>query len=130
ETPPLPPAHAPTSSAALAASTAHAGAEDGSSGARLGEPTTSSSQGRLVPVSGARAAPQPATTPGPPAYTYEQLQVMLAARGVTMQHLQTVGDRGVWKFSCAVPNRREPGTRRVYEGSAAGGHGLAAMKTV
>jgi hypothetical protein len=55
---------------------------------------------------------------------------MLVSRGVTMQKLETIGDRGEWKFSCAIPNRQIPNLRRNYEAQAVGPYGLAAMRAV
>src|SRR5919197_974311 len=69
--------------------------------------------------------PAPAApTAGPEGATFEQLQAMLAARGVTWQRLETVGHTGQWKFTCAIPNPQMPGTRRNYESTAGGPHGL------
>lgn len=80
------------------------------------------------PASGsmARAAPQsPITTPPPasPAHiagsgSYEQAQEVLRNRGVTWQRLETWGDKGEWKFTCAIPNRQNPAIARNYEARA------------
>jgi hypothetical protein len=61
---------------------------------------------------------------------WQQVQDQLATRGVTYQHLETSGDDGRWKFSCAIPDRRNPATRHVYEAVAAGESGLAAIRAV
>jgi hypothetical protein len=60
---------------------------------------------------------------------FEQLQGMLAARGVTWQRLELVeGD--LWKFSCAIPKRDNPSIRSNFEVQATGPGGLAAMRAV
>ena len=66
----------------------------------------------LPPVSGS------AYTGGAQVMTYQQAQAVLLKRGVTWQRLETWGDKGEWKFSCAVPNPSNPNIRRNYEATA------------
>jgi hypothetical protein len=83
-----------------------------------------------------RLSPVPVPTPsftltaGAGGDTYEQLQDLLAARGVTWQRLETWGESGDWKFSCSIPNRQNPSIHRHYEARAPGGRGLPAMRAV
>ncbi|MCS6853102.1 MAG: hypothetical protein NZ700_18255 [Gemmataceae bacterium] len=60
--------------------------------------------------------------------TYEQAQALLLARGVKWQRLETWGDRGEWKFSCSIPNPKNPFISRTYEGRAS--DYLAAVRAV
>ena len=55
---------------------------------------------------------------GTASMTYEQAKAILTARGVTWQRLETWGDAGEWKFSCAIPNPQNPNIRRTYEATA------------
>ena len=80
----------------------------------------------IVPVSASVPAP---TAPGG-AYTFEQVQQALAARGVTEQHLDTTGKPDEWSFACAVPLPNEPMRRRIYETKAVGAGGVDAMRAV
>jgi hypothetical protein len=41
------------------------------------------------------------------------LLAVLRQRGATFQRLETWGDEGEWKFSCAIPNRQNPAIRRT-----------------
>src|SRR5947199_151609 len=80
-------------------------------GARLSGPQPVD-PARLAPVAATATGPTPpapgAPTPPPPAATapagalenatFEQLQAMLAARGVTWQRLEAEGEAGRWKF--------------------------------
>lgn len=68
------------------------------------------------------------TAPAPSVGSYEQLQSALAARGITWQRLEFLGDRREWKYSCSVPNRQRPTVSRTYEARAA--DSLAAMQSV
>jgi hypothetical protein len=68
--------------------------------------------------------------PGQGGDTYEQLQSMLTARGVTWQRLEKWGDEGDWKFSCSIPNKQSPNVSRHYEAKVAGPNGLAAIRAV
>jgi hypothetical protein len=43
---------------------------------------------------------------------------MLKARGMVFYRLETWGDNGDLKFSCAIPNRQNPNIRRMYEALA------------
>ena len=53
---------------------------------------------------------------------------MLRQRGATFQRLETWGDDGEWKFSCAIPNRQNPAIRRTYEARA--GDPMVAVRAV
>jgi hypothetical protein len=44
--------------------------------------------------------------------------------------LQTTGESGVWKFSCTVADRNNPGIEQRYEALGNGDSGLAAMRAV
>jgi hypothetical protein len=92
---------------------------------------------------GARGGAPPAAVPpaaGSPNVTpvavaagrgeYEQLQEMLAKRGVNWQRLETWGTGGEWKFTCSIPNAQNPSVSRMYEGTAGGRNGLAAVQAV
>jgi hypothetical protein len=128
--PPVPSPSGPSSPAALASTGPQA---DGVYPVvRVGTPQPNETQGRITPVAVASSsAPVASSTSAPGGeYSYEQLQTLLAARGVAMQKLETVGDRGEWKFSCAIPNRQMPNLRRNYEAQAIGPYGLAAMRAV
>jgi len=62
---------------------------------------------------------------------YEAAQDALKARGVTWQRLETLGELGdqdEWKFSCSIPDRKNPGIRQRVETKAVGEHGVAAMR--
>jgi hypothetical protein len=130
EVPPIPPPQVPTSPAALASSTSRGGAL---ASAHPGDPRANDpppEQGsRITPVAATGSNPILASS-APGTGTYEQLQAMLLVRGVTMQKLETVGDRGEWRFSCAVPNPQSPNTRRTYQAQAVGASGLAAIRAV
>jgi hypothetical protein len=60
--------------------------------------------------------------------TFEQAQALLRAHGVVWQRLETLGEAGEWKFSCAVPNRQNPNLRQNYEARAA--DQIAALRAV
>src|SRR5439155_25403626 len=47
--------------------------------------------------------------------SYDQAETLLKARGALWYGLEMLGDTGEWKFSCIVPNRQKPGSRRTYE---------------
>ena len=66
----------------------------------------------------------PAAAPDP----YGQLQDELARRGVLFQSLEGPDDQGVWRFSCGVPKPGDPAAVHRIEVSAAGDHGLAAVR--
>lgn len=92
--------------------------------------------------------PEPAAPPAPPApppaepartntgfgfFTGRQsdinpLLALLRQRGATFQRLETWGDEGQWKFSCAIPNRQNAAIRRTYEARA--GDPMAAVRAV
>ena len=55
-------------------------------------------------------------------------QVVLLGRGVKWQRLEMAGDAGEWKFSCALPDKRNANINRAYEGR--GPNYLAAMQAV
>jgi hypothetical protein len=61
---------------------------------------------------------------------YEQLQDMLAKRGVNWQRLETWGTSGEWKFTCMIPNPQNPANHTMYEATAAGRNGMAAVQAV
>jgi len=60
--------------------------------------------------------------------SYEQAETLLKARGALWYGLEMLGDTGEWKFSCIVPNRQRPGSRRTYE--ARDRNKLAAVQAV
>jgi hypothetical protein len=72
--------------------------------------------------------PPPATPAAPE--TYEQLQYMLAIRGVTWQRLETRGDHGEWNFECTIPNRQQPGLQRHYSTTEPAATPQAAIRAV
>ncbi len=61
---------------------------------------------------------------------FEQLQAMLAARNVTWQRLELVGEQGDWRFQCAIPNPANKSMRRNYVATLPGGSGLPAIRAV
>jgi hypothetical protein len=130
EVPPIPPPNAPTSPAALASSTSRGGVLPSNN---VGDPPPKDPRpeqpGRITPIAAA-GGNQALVTSAAGTGSYEQLQAMLLARGVTMQKLETVGDRGEWRFSCAIPNPQSPNTRRTYQAQAIGASGLAAIRAV
>jgi hypothetical protein len=64
--------------------------------------------------------------------SYEAAQKALADRGVSWQRLETVGDlaggQAEWKFSCSIPDKKNPGIHQRVETRAPGEHGVAAMR--
>jgi hypothetical protein len=65
----------------------------------------------------------------PPAEgSFEQLQQLLAARGVTWQQLKSGTARDEWLFVCTIPNPRDKNLERQYEAKAVGPFGLAAIR--
>ena len=77
--------------------------------------------------------PGPYTGPAAPAAPvaadgYAQLQDMLAKRGTLYQQLTGPDDKGVWRFSCAVPRVDGQAGDHMCEASAPGEGGLAAMR--
>jgi hypothetical protein len=62
--------------------------------------------------------------------SYQQIMDKLEARGMTWMSLQTTGETGVWKFSCTVADRNNPGIEQRYEALGNGESGLAAMRAV
>jgi hypothetical protein len=80
----------------------------------------------------------PAAAPAAPAYSppvtargaspEASLLAQVTARGARYQVLQTWGETGEWKFTCAIPNRQNPNIRRTYEARA--GDPLAAIQAV
>jgi hypothetical protein len=67
--------------------------------------------------------------PQPGGDDFQRLQDQLMQRHVLYQEL-TMDDRGVWRFTCGVPSPKDPEKTRVYEYSAPGERGLAAMRVV
>lgn len=66
-----------------------------------------------VPTTTAHAA---ARSPnGSRVLNYEEAQAALASRGVNWQRLETWGDKGEWKFSCSIPNKKNAFISRNYE---------------
>jgi hypothetical protein len=81
-------------------------------------------------TSGTQPAPVNTAPLGLGTASFEQLQVMLAARNVTWQRLEMVGDQGEWMFSCAIPNPQNRSMRRHYQYRAVGPYGLEAIRGV
>src|SRR5262245_42755503 len=147
--PPLPPPTSATSPAALASGAAGRPIDPTRElrlsdtpavpAARPGAPAPGATLQGVQPLEGgsARLAPTPAPAltltggfaPAPAAAggSFEQLQALLAARGVTWQRLESLGD-GEWQFRCAVPRPENPSMRTHYEARAFGPHGLAAVR--
>ena len=80
-------------------------------------------------------AVQPSAVIAPPtagaataAGQYEQLQDMLAQRGVQFQALEGPDGNGLWRFRCGVPAKGDPNSTHNIEASAAGENGLAAVR--
>ncbi len=74
-------------------------------------------------------------TPGaaPPTATrdsYADLQDKLSQRKVVFQSLEGPDEKDVWRFSCGVPSRDQAGAVHRIELSAAGDHGLNAVRAV
>src|SRR5207302_2040015 len=67
-----------------------------------------------VPAAGANG-PQNGANTGLRISSYEQAETLLKAHGALWYGLEMLGDSGEWKFSCIVPNRQKPGSRRTYE---------------
>lgn len=132
--PPLPVSTGTQSLAALASGAAPKPL-DPSRELRIGTPVSSPDavkpQATLIPPA-APAPSQPVARGLAPAGihvgTFEQAQVFLASRGVKWQSLQTWGDQGAWKFSCSIPNSKNPYISRTYEGQAR--DSLAAIQAV
>jgi hypothetical protein len=130
----LPPPNGPTSPAALtnggtALSSAPAQADtDTAAGVTVGGPRAVKS--RLTPVpatSGPATTPQASSTAAPDG-SYEQLQEMLRARGVTWQQLKTGTAKDEWYFVCSIPNPHDKNLERNYEARQVGPFGLAAIR--
>ncbi|MGE3806883.1 MAG: hypothetical protein AB7K24_19625 [Gemmataceae bacterium] len=64
------------------------------------------------------APPPPASNGSGQAFSYEEAQRLLKARGVNWQRLETWGDKGEWKFSCSVPNPQNAFISRNYDAKA------------
>jgi hypothetical protein len=151
EVPPLPPPYTPSSPAGLASGDLRIPSPNKGPGATLRPPTPVVTP--LGPGTVVNAAPPPGAPPAPavtltagtqagptapapapalpvslPTASYEQLQGMLAARNVTWQRLEMVGDQGEWQFMCAIPNPANRIMRRNYVARAVGPYGLAAIR--
>jgi hypothetical protein len=74
------------------------------------------------------AAPVSAPPASAAVSTYEQALALLTARGVTYYRLENVGERGICKFSCSLPNPQNRAINRVYEAQAP--DYLSAMRAV
>jgi hypothetical protein len=59
---------------------------------------------------------------------YARLQSELTQRGVLFESLEGPDDQGVWSFTCGVPKHGDPDAVHRVEASAAGDHGLAAIR--
>jgi hypothetical protein len=81
---------------------------------------------RPLPAVPVVPASPPATVRGASPEGFLLSQV--TARGATFQMLQTWGESGQWKFSCAIPNPQNPHVRRNYEALA--GDPLSAIQAV
>jgi hypothetical protein len=152
--PPLPTASGGAIPASLAATTRpldpsrpspHIGADGGAAGADapVWRGPGSGPSGVVLqqpqPITGGEAVkPQPGSGPAPTvqptgnlkgAPTFDELQAQLKERGVVWQLLNTTGENGTeWKYSCAVPLKQSPTTRKAYE--ARGPDPAAAMQKV
>jgi len=129
--PPAVPMATTTGSTAALAAGAGAGPGPSRSGLRIGDATASAN----VPVTPPLRAPEPTArltgAVGPTSQrlaSYEQAQVVLLGRGVKWQRLEMAGDAGEWKFSCALPDKRNANINRAYEGR--GPNYLAAIQAV
>jgi hypothetical protein len=71
-------------------------------------------------------SPAPVTARG--ASPEASLLAQVTARGAKYQVLQTWGETGEWKFTCAIPNHQNPNIRRTYEARA--GDPLSAIQAV
>jgi hypothetical protein len=77
------------------------------------------------------APPAPANAPTTTARdSYADLQDKLTQRKVVFQALEGPDEKGIWRFSCGVPSRDQAGAVHRIELSAAGDHGLNAMRAV
>ena len=77
------------------------------------------------------AAPAPANAPTTAARdSYADLQDKLTQRKVVFQALEGPDEKDVWRFSCGVPTRDQAGAVHRIELSAAGDHGLNAIRAV
>jgi len=71
-----------------------------------------------VPPQTAPAAATPPAAQGSRLANLDQLEAQVHARGALWHRLDKIADTGEYKFSCSVPNRRKPGSRRTYEARA------------
>jgi hypothetical protein len=79
--------------------------------------------------------PSPAAPGGVPAPTrdfgvasYDQAKSQLIGHGATWWRLEALGDQGLYKFSCSIPNPQSRNISRTYEAQAP--NDLAAMQAV
>jgi hypothetical protein len=89
----------------------------GQSGAVLSNPrpaTDGGSQTQLASLQAQPSRPAPTTT-GYQSASMDALFVMLQARGVTWHRLETWGDNGEWRYSCSVPDPKNPRIRHNFE---------------
>jgi hypothetical protein len=84
----------------------------GQSGGSIPAATTGGSQGQLTSI---QAQPRPAVTGGYQGASMDALFTLLQARGVTWHRLETWGDNGEWKYSCSVPDPKNPRIRHNFE---------------
>jgi hypothetical protein len=113
----------------------------------VGNPPAAPTAVASAPATSGAPVPNPKVSPFDPGYkteppqapiyslagairtsTFEQAQAQLAARGVAWQRLETVGDKGNWKFTCSVPNPQNRAISRTYEATAGTPH--AALQAV
>jgi len=125
--PAWPAATAAGSTAALASGPARL--PDSRSGLQIGPASGRAAQPLTPPL----RAPEPVARltgnpPPPRVASYEQAQAVLLGRGVKWQRLEMAGDAGDWKFSCALPDKRNANISRTYEGK--GPNYFAAMQVV
>lgn len=143
----LPPL-APSSTTSTAALASLSRPLDGGRDLRIGTPRPDApsdgwaGQGMTLVAEGHGAVlgpPQTAPVPAPVAAqtvstgdrtisTYEQAKAELDARGALWQRLETDAETGLWKFSCALPNKQNPRLHRTYQAKAA--DSLAAIRAV
>src|SRR5207244_3269543 len=125
--PPIPPAQAPTSPAALTQGAVGVAGDRRAPAAEVTLHGPRPAENRLVPAASSGGA-STSTAATPASASFEQLQEQLRLRGVVWQDLRMV-DRDKWDFICAIPDPSQKNVRRTYEvKGAVGPFGLAAMQ--